>query len=98
MINLAEYRRKFSHLADFLPWAALVGAGVILNKDGSFQRTASSANMTMASVSANAAPCSSGPGSSCPMAIPLFWNGNLERISQAMQVSRTVSITIGAVY
>jgi type IV secretion system protein TrbE len=27
-------------LSDFLPWAALVGWGVILNKDGSFQRTA----------------------------------------------------------
>ena len=27
-------------LADFLPWAALVGKGVILNKDGAFQRTA----------------------------------------------------------
>ncbi|TIP82217.1 MAG: conjugal transfer protein TrbE, partial [Mesorhizobium sp.] len=25
---------------DFLPWAALVQRGVILNKDGSFQRTA----------------------------------------------------------
>ena len=27
-------------LADFLPWAALVGEGVVLNKDGAFQRTA----------------------------------------------------------
>ena len=27
-------------LADFLPWAALVAKGVVLNKDGSFQRTA----------------------------------------------------------
>ena len=40
MMNLAEYRRKSSHLADFLPWAALVGTGVVVNKDGSFQRTA----------------------------------------------------------
>ena len=40
MINLAEYRRHSQSLADFLPWAALVGKGVILNKDGSFQRTA----------------------------------------------------------
>ena len=40
MMNLAEYRRTASRLADFLPWAALVGEGVILNKDGSFQRTA----------------------------------------------------------
>ena len=40
MINLAEYRRAATRLADFLPWAALVGEGVVLNKDGSFQRTA----------------------------------------------------------
>ncbi|WP_416799296.1 conjugal transfer protein TrbE [Ciceribacter azotifigens] len=40
MMNLAEYRRTAARLADFLPWATLVGEGVILNKDGSFQRTA----------------------------------------------------------
>src|SRR5271165_5207515 len=40
MMNLAEYRRRSQSLADFLPWAALVREGVILNKDGSFQRTA----------------------------------------------------------
>ncbi|QYU67322.1 hypothetical protein J4558_20650 [Leptolyngbya sp. 15MV] len=40
MLNLAEYRRKPQTLADFLPWAALVAPGVILNKDGSFQRSA----------------------------------------------------------
>src|SRR5690606_6989728 len=40
MMNLAEYRRTSSRLADFLPWAALVAEGVVLNKDGSFQRTA----------------------------------------------------------
>src|SRR5882757_6345713 len=40
MMNLTEYRRSISHLADFLPWAALVGKGAVLNKDGSFQRTA----------------------------------------------------------
>lgn len=40
MMNLAEYRRSNTRLADFLPWAALVDEGVILNKDGSFQRTA----------------------------------------------------------
>jgi type IV secretion system protein VirB4 len=41
MMNLAEYRSSASRLADFLPWAALVGPGIVLNKDGSFQRTAS---------------------------------------------------------
>jgi type IV secretion system protein VirB4 len=40
MMSLAEYRRRSQSLADFLPWAALVEKGVILNKDGSFQRTA----------------------------------------------------------
>ncbi|MDA9443339.1 conjugal transfer protein TrbE [Bradyrhizobium sp. CCBAU 51745] len=40
MMNLAEYRHSSARLADFLPWAALVDEGIILNKDGSFQRTA----------------------------------------------------------
>ncbi|WP_454885910.1 conjugal transfer protein TrbE [Sphingomonas oryzagri] len=40
MFNLAEYRSRSSSLADFLSWAALVAEGVVLNKDGSFQRTA----------------------------------------------------------
>ncbi len=40
MMNLSEYRRTATRLADFLPWAALVGPGIVVNKDGSFQRTA----------------------------------------------------------
>src|SRR5258707_850930 len=40
MMNLAKYNRTFNRLADFLPWAALVDEGIVLNKDGSFQRTA----------------------------------------------------------
>ncbi|MBB3871232.1 conjugal transfer protein TrbE [Brevundimonas mediterranea] len=40
MMNLAEYRNRTAGLADFLPWAALVARGVVLNKDSSFQRTA----------------------------------------------------------
>lgn len=40
MMNLAEYRRSSALLADYLPWAALIGEGVVLNKDGSFQRSA----------------------------------------------------------
>ena len=39
MLNLAEYRCRADRLADHLPWAALVAPGVVLNKDGSFQRT-----------------------------------------------------------
>ncbi|WMT86446.1 conjugal transfer protein TrbE [Pelagibacterium sp. 26DY04] len=40
MLNLAEYRRKGRLLSDYLPWAALIAPGVVLNKDGSLQRTA----------------------------------------------------------
>ena len=40
MLNLSEYRKTSQTLADFLPWAALVAPGVVLNKDGSLQRTA----------------------------------------------------------
>lgn len=40
MMYLAEYRERPALLADWLPWAGLVARGVVLNKDGSFQRTA----------------------------------------------------------
>ncbi|WP_084399883.1 conjugal transfer protein TrbE [Henriciella aquimarina] len=39
MLNLREYAHSPSRLADYLPWAALVAPGVVLNKDGSFQKT-----------------------------------------------------------
>jgi P-type conjugative transfer protein TrbJ len=39
MLNLAEYRKTATGLADYLPWACLVAPGIVLNKDGSFQRT-----------------------------------------------------------
>ena len=39
MLSLAEYRPRADRLADHLPWAALVAPGVVLNKDGSFQRS-----------------------------------------------------------
>jgi type IV secretion system protein VirB4 len=39
MLNLAEYRSRSDRLADHLPWAALVAPGIVLNKDGSFQRS-----------------------------------------------------------
>ncbi len=41
MINLAEYRRSATRLADYLPWVALIAEGTVLNKDGSLERTAS---------------------------------------------------------
>jgi len=40
MWNLAEYRPRPARLADWLPWAGLIAPGMVLNKDGSFQRTA----------------------------------------------------------
>ena len=40
MMYLAEYRQRPALLADWLPWAGLVAPGVVLNKDGAFQRTA----------------------------------------------------------
>ncbi|EYT98411.1 Conjugative transfer protein TrbE [Pseudomonas aeruginosa PA99] len=40
MLNFAEYRQRPALLADWLPWAGLVAPGIVLNKDGSFQRTA----------------------------------------------------------
>ena len=39
MLNLAEYRKTIADLSDYLPWACLVAPGVVLNKDGSFQKT-----------------------------------------------------------
>ena len=39
MLNLREYAAAPRLLADYLPWAALVAPGVVLNKDGAFQTT-----------------------------------------------------------
>jgi type IV secretion system protein TrbE len=40
MLNLSEFRKAHhNYLVDWLPWACLVGEGVVLNKDGSFQKT-----------------------------------------------------------
>lgn len=40
MLRLREYRNRADRLADHLPWAALIAPGVVINKDGSFQRIA----------------------------------------------------------
>ena len=40
MLNLKEYQDTQTQLADYLTWACLIGPGIVLNKDGSFQRTA----------------------------------------------------------
>ena len=37
--NLQEFRTQPARLADYLPWAALLARGLVVNKDGSLQRT-----------------------------------------------------------
>lgn len=39
MLRIAEYKNRAERLSDHLPWAAMVVEGIILNKDGSFQRS-----------------------------------------------------------
>ncbi len=39
MLQLSAYKRDGARLSDFLPWAGLVAPGIVLNKDGAFQRT-----------------------------------------------------------
>ena len=39
MLNLREYQQRPASLADHLKWACLIAPGIILNKDGSLQRT-----------------------------------------------------------
>ena len=78
MLNLSEYRPRADRLADHLPWAALVGPGVVLNKDGSFQRTftfrgpdlesATEAELVGACARAKSAPSRS--SRSCPATPP----------------------------
>jgi type IV secretion system protein VirB4 len=39
MLDLRPYKQAGARLADYLPWAGLVAPGIVLNKDGAFQRT-----------------------------------------------------------
>ena len=39
MLHIGEYRPKASRLMDHLPWAGFIAPGVLLNKDGSFQKS-----------------------------------------------------------
>jgi len=39
MFNIGEYRPKAARLMDHLPWATFIAPGVLLNKDGSFQKS-----------------------------------------------------------
>ena len=53
MFHLAEYRKRPTGLADYLPWAALIAPGIVLNKDGSFQRSARFRGPDLESATAN---------------------------------------------
>lgn len=39
MLDLRPYRQTGAKLSDYLPWAGLIAPGIVLNKDGAFQRT-----------------------------------------------------------
>ncbi len=39
MFDLRPFQKRSARLSDYLPWAALVAPGIVLNKDGAFQRT-----------------------------------------------------------
>lgn len=39
MLDLRPYKQTGARLSDYLPWAGLVAPGIVLNKDGAFQRT-----------------------------------------------------------
>lgn len=39
MLDLKPYKDAAARLSDYLPWAGLVAPGIVLNKDGAFQRT-----------------------------------------------------------
>ncbi|MEZ5973247.1 MAG: conjugal transfer protein TrbE, partial [Hyphomonadaceae bacterium] len=39
MMDLRPYHQNEARLSDWLPWAGLVTDGVVINKDGAFQRT-----------------------------------------------------------
>lgn len=39
MLDLRSYKSSGPKLADYLPWAGLIAPGIVLNKDGAFQRS-----------------------------------------------------------
>ena len=39
MFDLRPYKDTSAKLSDYLPWAALIAPGIVLNKDGAFQRS-----------------------------------------------------------
>ena len=39
MLNLREFRSDAHRLADWLPWACLIAPGIVLNKDGTAERS-----------------------------------------------------------
>jgi type IV secretion system protein VirB4 len=39
MIHIGEFRHKATKLTDLIPWAYFIDDGLVLNKDGSFQKS-----------------------------------------------------------
>lgn len=39
MFDLRPYKQRGAKLTDYLPWAGLIAPGIVLNKDGAFQRS-----------------------------------------------------------
>jgi type IV secretion/conjugal transfer VirB4 family ATPase len=39
MLDLRPYKQAGARLTDYLPWAGLIAPGIVLNKDGAFQRS-----------------------------------------------------------
>jgi len=39
LLDLRPYKSSTARLSDYLPWAGFVAPGIVLNKDGAFQRT-----------------------------------------------------------
>lgn len=53
MLSLREYRPPTNRLPDFLPWAALVAPGVVLQKDAAVQKTIAFRGPDLASASSS---------------------------------------------
>lgn len=39
MLNLTEYKKRTTERVEYLPWVDLIAPGIVLNKDGSYQRS-----------------------------------------------------------
>lgn len=73
MMDLSPYRRHPARLSDYLPWGALVAPGIILNKDGAFQRTLAFRGPDLDSASLSGLMAASGRLSNALRRLGLGW-------------------------